>query len=247
MGHTSYGKAIFQFNENSSQFTRYKILSDEKISNDITIIYEDHSGNLWFGTNRNGLIGRIISKKDSSGEKYEFTQHKNDRNNHQSISSNIIKCVYEDESGYLWIGTETGLNKFDRSTETFKRYRTKDGLSSNLIFGIVEDNHGNLWLGTNKGISKFSPETETFKNFDKSDGLLSSSYHMYGPPCKSDGFLFFGSQNGLTMFSPDEIKDNLSVPEIVISDFRIFNESVQFNSTIPLLSVLIIGAGVASL
>ena len=234
IGHTSSGKALFQFDENKRQFSPYKILSDEKIQKDLTLLYEDRSGTLWFGTNRNGLVQRIITQNDPTEKKYEFIHYKNEKDDQHSISSNIIKSIYEDESGYLWIGTEAGLNKFDPVLKTFQCYRKKDGLSSDLIFGILEDDNGNLWLGTNRGISKFDPFTETFKNFDKSDGLVSGSYHMYGAPCKSGDLLFFGSQDGLTMFSADKIEENLSVPDIVIHDFKIFNKSVMPGMNAPI-------------
>ena len=75
--------------------------------------------------------------------------------------------MYEDHSEVLWIGTRGGgLNKFDRTTETFTSYGKQDGLPSDVIYGILEDRQGNLWLSTDKhGLSMFNPHTETCQNF----------------------------------------------------------------------------------
>ena len=235
IGHTSSGKTVFQFDERKREFSPYKILSDKEISSDVNLIHEDRSGALWFGTSRNGLIQRSISEKDSAGnKKYKFVQYKNDRNNSSSISSNIIHAICEDAVGYLWIGTEAGLNKYDPASRTFQYFQKKDGLSSDLIFAILDDDNRNLWLGTNKGISKFNLIDETFKNYDKSDGLLSTYYGGFGASCKSGGLLFFGSPDGLTVFSPDEIKENLSIPNLFFTDFKIFNKSVSPGADSPL-------------
>lgn len=96
------------------------------------------------------------------------------------LSSNSINSVIQDQKGFLWIGTEDGLNRFDGYS--FKVYRNKRGdnssLSNNFIWSLCEDKDGMIWIGTDGGgINGFDPVTEKFVRFvydEKDDNSLSS-------------------------------------------------------------------------
>jgi signal transduction histidine kinase/DNA-binding response OmpR family regulator len=126
----------------------------------------------------------------------------------------------------LWVGTGGGLNKYDYKTDSFQYYNQNDGLPSNKISGILEDEHGNLWLSTDRGLSKFNPVSEVFRNYDTHDGLYHLQFNFSSCLKTADGQLLFGGTNGITAFYPDSIRDNPHIPPIIITDFRLFNESV---------------------
>jgi signal transduction histidine kinase/ligand-binding sensor domain-containing protein len=84
------------------------------------------------------------------------------------LSSNSINSIIQDKKGFLWIGTEDGLNRYDGYT--FKVYRNKRGdknsLSNNFIWSLCEDKDGMIWIGTDGGgLNKFNPVTEKFERF----------------------------------------------------------------------------------
>jgi hypothetical protein len=106
-----------------------------------------------------------------------------------------------------------------------------DGLPNEMIHAIIEDNNGNLWLSTNKGLSKFNPKTEEFRNYDADDGLQSNQFNFSAVCKRFNGEMIFGGINGINIFHPDSIKDNPYVPQIVITDFRLFNKSVMVKNT----------------
>jgi signal transduction histidine kinase/ligand-binding sensor domain-containing protein/DNA-binding response OmpR family regulator len=189
-------------------------------------IYEDRSGIMWVGVSEGGFY-RYNRESD------DFSRFIHDPLNPYSISHNSVLSVYETHhkgKDILWVGTGGGLNKFDRETEQFIHYTEKDGLPNDVINGILEDMQGNLWLSTNNGLSKFDPETTSFRNYDVNDGLQSNQFN-HGAYCRNtNGEMFFGGTNGFNAFHPDSIKDNPYIPNIVITDFQIFNESVVINN-----------------
>ena len=125
---------------------------------DIYEIFEDSKGNLWISTRENGMY-----KRDVSGRIVKFMQ---EGNNSNSISSNHIRSFAEDNFGNIWIGTFTGLNKYNPQTNTFTLY-SKDALPGSLthssVFSTYKDNQGSLWIGTYYGgVHYFNPETDIF-------------------------------------------------------------------------------------
>ncbi|MEE9572134.1 MAG: ATP-binding protein, partial [Candidatus Neomarinimicrobiota bacterium] len=87
------------------------------------------------------------------------------------------------------------------------------------------DEAGNLWLSTIKGLNKFAPDNETFSHFDVRDGLISNEFSL-GVYKSKNGEMYFGGIKGFNKFHPDSIKDIAYVSPIIITDFKLFNQSV---------------------
>ncbi|MBS1747365.1 MAG: histidine kinase [Bacteroidetes bacterium] len=87
------------------------------------------------------------------------------------LSGNQINCIYRDHRGFLWIGTENGLNEYDGRHINIYRHNRFDNSSivNNKIISITEDDSGYLWLGTIYGISKFNPYNHKSLNFTHDD------------------------------------------------------------------------------
>ena len=66
------------------------------------------------------------------------------------LSQNTVICIFEDSRGFMWFGTQNGLNRYDG--KNFKVYKHVVGdstsLSSNLLQDILEDENGDLWIAT---------------------------------------------------------------------------------------------------
>jgi signal transduction histidine kinase/streptogramin lyase len=86
------------------------------------------------------------------------------------LSGNYVTCVYEDRSGTLWIGTDTGgLSKIDPARKAFHHYAvnssTRTGLTNNVVSGFAEDHSGMLWISTLGGLNRFDRSTEVFAHY----------------------------------------------------------------------------------
>ncbi|MBN1783125.1 histidine kinase [bacterium] len=218
----SYYGGLHRFDLKTRSFYRYPVKPDDPSTiNDYIVwfIYEDTGGSLWIGTETAGLY-------EYNQDSKQFKGYQKDTENSGSISSNKVLCIYEDKSGIFWVGTTTGLNRFDRFEEQFTTYTTEQGLPGNAIQSIQEDDSGYLWISTTRGLSRFDRETETFLNFSMSDGLPSNEFYVNSSCRGKQGDMFFGSINGLTVFKAEDIHINPHVPPVLITDFKIFNESV---------------------
>ncbi|MDF9796461.1 signal transduction histidine kinase/DNA-binding response OmpR family regulator/streptogramin lyase [Catalinimonas alkaloidigena] len=196
-------------------------------NNIIRSLEQDAQGNLWIGT-ANGLS--MIRENELDARQPDFINYRDVNSQTPGLSHNYILSIHESKNGDLWIGTfGGGLNKLIKSSDGnvhFKVYREKDGLPNNVIKSILEDESGKLWIATNKGLSHFDPRQETFKNYDVSDGLQSNEFSELASFKRKDGQMLFGGVNGFNAFYPDSITDNPYLPQLAITDFRIFNRSI---------------------
>ena len=224
-----YPGGLYSFDRSTGQFNRYEHNSDDPYSishNEVWCIFEDHSGTLWIGT------GNGLNKFNRKKKKFTYCKYITGKTNRMHI--NRVFCIYEDKAGILWIGTDWGLYRFNSLSGKFAAFFEQDGLPNNRILGILPDNDGNLWLSTNRGISRFNTKTKSFKNFDVDDGLQSKEFNPGAYFKSSDGKMYFGGVNGFNSFYPENIKDNLHIPPIVITDFKIFDKSVKPGEKSPL-------------
>ena len=219
----TFGGGLNRFDPTTEQFLRFQNdpNNPNSLSNDnITTIYEDSANVLWVGT-----FGGGLDQLDRNTQ--QFTHFQNDPKDPYSLSYNWVNSIYEDQSGTLWISTGNGLNKFDRANKSFIRYTQTDGLPYNSVYGILEDSQGKLWLSTPNGLSQFNPQTELFRNYDKEDGLQVMRFSQGAYAKSQDGEMFFGGVNGFVRFSPAH---NAHKPPIVLTDFQVFNKSVQVDA-----------------
>ncbi len=142
---------LFRMNEDKS-------LTCIIIGEDIYHLYEDSKDNLWISIRMNGIY-----KKDTYGN---FTRYRYDPSNPNNISSNQVRNFVEDNFGNIWIGTFTGLNKYNPANNRFEVYaRTPlpGSITHSSVFPLYKDKQGTIWLGTYYGgVNYFNPETDLF-------------------------------------------------------------------------------------
>jgi ligand-binding sensor domain-containing protein len=87
----------------------------------------------------------------------------------QGLSSNSINCILKDHTGFLWIGTNAGLNRFDGNTvfTYFHRLDDSTSLPNDDINCLFEDARQRIWVGTKQGLSILYPESEKFINYSQ--------------------------------------------------------------------------------
>ena len=119
-----------------------------------------------------------------------------------------------------------GLNLFDRDTETFTLFSKKDGFPGEYLKGLLEDEQGNLWISSNRGITKFNYDNSSIINYDMNDGVQGFEFNLNSYYKVQTAEMYFGGFNGYNVFNPSDFKKNTYIPQIVITDIKIFHKSI---------------------
>lgn len=103
---------------------------------------------------------------------YAADLHFRHYNNKQGLSHNTVYCSMQDQRGFMWFGTEDGLNRFDG--HTFKVYRhnsyNSNSLPNDHVTHLFESSDGKIWVCTPGGTSYYDYQTDTFHPFRLSSG-----------------------------------------------------------------------------
>lgn len=195
----------------------------------ITEIFKKDSV-LWLGS-KQGMLRFDISKKKI--KRYQYRE-----GDEGTVSHNKVYSIREGEDNILWLATYGGgLNKFNIDTEEIQYYTTKNGLLNNGIYNLLIDNENNIWVSTNNGLSRFDPNTETFKNFDENDGVQGNEFNQGAFYKSNTGRMYFGGNEGFNAFYPGKIDENQVLPEVILTDFLIFNTIIKPKKTLSELGI----------
>ncbi|MGB4974593.1 MAG: two-component regulator propeller domain-containing protein, partial [Cyclobacteriaceae bacterium] len=220
-----------RFNTRTKAFTRIPLSLDTTVFEPVVFaLLQDANATLWLGTN-NGLL-----HIDSFGK--VIVESAYDPRDTTKISDNSIYSIVErnSEPGILWLAMAdgAGLNRFDTKTGIATHVTIKDGLPSNTLYGILEDDNGTLWISTNNGISNYDPDTKQFRNYGLDDGLMALEFDQSAFTKGASGVFYFGNGLGVTAFEPQYLSTNSIPPQVVISDFKLFNKTVKVGPDSPL-------------
>ncbi len=175
-----------------AQDLKFKHLGNDAGLSQVTVqsIFQDSQGFIWIGT-QDGL-----NRYDG----YHFKVFKNNPSDKKSISSNIINCIYEDEKGLMYFGTQSsGLSVYNRYNETFSNYipnSTKNSITSQAVKSIKSIDKDHLIIGTEKGLVIFDKNRKTFE-LVKPNNLSTDFYITSVFKTKSNKLLIVAPRYGI--------------------------------------------------
>ncbi len=129
----------------------------------------------------------------------------------KNLSESVIFSIYQGKMGFLWLGTQNGLCKYDGYNFTFyKTYKKKENsISGNSVICIFEDSENKMWIGTeNNGLNYFDRKKEKFHHFKKNQNKKNniSSNSILSIEEDNNGIIWIGTRNGLNYFDKDKKK-----------------------------------------
>ena len=219
------GLNIYDSKTNSFIHPHYAMTSEYT-----AVLYEDKQKNIWIGRDR----GIDIVEKKSGAVKHYNNQPKNPN----SLIANDVNRIIQDKTGLFWIGTKDGLSILNPQTGKFINIDEGKGLPNNNISNILEDKNGLIWISTANGLAsiKLVKANNEYKyqihKYDEFDGLQGKEYNLSAALKTKAGDMIFGGAHGFNLFNPESIHTIKLKPELVFTDFQLFNKSVKVGDTV---------------
>ncbi|MGB6353464.1 MAG: two-component regulator propeller domain-containing protein [Steroidobacteraceae bacterium] len=179
------------------------------------------SGSVFFGTHQGGVVEFI------PGRGFARTWEK-------QLSDPNVFSIYEDGNGVLWVGTwGGGLDRLDPDSGRVQVITAKDGLPDDTIYGILPGKHNDLWVSTSAGLARIEnclgpewPCRPSISVLDDSNGLPTAEFNSESATRAANGELFFGGDDGLLYFDPDNIELNRRAPHLQFSAMLLNDEEL---------------------
>lgn len=209
-----------RFDPQKKIFRHFKSSIDDSttISSDLIFkIYEDRNKNIWFGTRNDGL-NKLIDEAAGTFKRYRQDD---------GLNSDEIRDLIEDRNGTLWVATISGgLNYYRPEDSSFHSFEKKNSQRPEDILSILEDDVGNFWMGTFYGLIRYNPVTGESRKYTVGDGLQGNEFNYNAKLKSSTGDFYLGGLNGISIFHPSNIKENTTLPPIVLTKILLFHKEV---------------------
>ena len=157
-------KGLLRYTANTDEFVHYQYLEDgngQLTSNTINNIYQDEKSNIWLATD-NGLS--IYEYREQ-----RFNHHRHSPLNPYSLSNDYILTFFEDDNQMMWVGTLTGVNRWDPNIATFSQFssHTNPVISNNNITSFAQLTSNSIVFSTYAGgIYKMSTYDQSIEKLD---------------------------------------------------------------------------------
>ncbi|MBN2103532.1 hypothetical protein JW835_05770, partial [bacterium] len=125
----------------------------------------------------------------------------------QGLSMNNVNTITRDQSGFMWIGTEDGLNRYDGYE--FMVYRQIEdnphSVCNSFIRALLYDSRNRLWVATRNGLCRYVPEKDNFIRYSigKNDSLRSLNADIQSLLEDTKGRIWIGGENGVDCLNPE--------------------------------------------
>ncbi|MFN3871711.1 MAG: two-component regulator propeller domain-containing protein [Ignavibacterium sp.] len=236
----TWGGGVVRINKQTEQmqFWRSNKNIEGSIShNDVWSILIDKIGRIWIATNGGGI--NLFDPFKNKFYTITSGKIKGQLKSNSILSIHLANESSDDLNGstVIWICHDYGLTKLKLSNKnnfndiaeliiSTKNYDSNDGLLSEVVKSLIEGENENLWVSTSNGIFIYDKKSDKFNPIPFYLERRPTDYSSGASFYLNNKFFLFGSNEGLKIFSPSDILSSDYKPEIIISDFQIFNNSV---------------------
>lgn len=192
----------------------------------ISRILKGPSGKMYLATVGNGVYEWDVESK-------QFTNHFIYRRDDKGLTSNRIADIAFIAADLLAVAGASGLDIVNTVTGKIQQFHTGNGLPHGVVTTLMADDNDMLWMGTTGGICRYQHATGEFKTFGKISGFVHTSglnNLMTFSAKLPGGKLAFGGENGVVIFYPHQLNQQVLPPKPTITDFRLFNNYLPMDS-----------------
>jgi len=203
------GSGLISYNIKTKDFRQYYMGNSLLKSDVIWDIHKDSDERIGIATNK-GVNFLDLKKRSISSIKYLD----------DVIGNDVIKIIFEDRSGIIWLGTETnGLYRL-KSLSNIDHYvydaNRNTSLNSNKISVIFEDTYGIIWIGTQAGINKYDKQKQYFKHhqhWPSKAKTINSNMVWSLFQDNNNGNIYVGTDKGINIFNGKTGNVNVIIPK----------------------------------
>lgn len=233
----SYQNWLPQFHNYSANDNQ----SNSVVSNSIHEIVQDSHGNLWVGTKEGLNYVRFQDLPDINQYSYptakkpiiSFSNFRYNPLDPKSLSSDNVQSIYEDSQGIIWIGTESGISKYNWATNQFDQRNLLKHFTHILNSeNIYVDKKGTTWIaGGKKGLLKYNFKTDKIETFNNSGNTLLSNV-VNSIYCPDDIHLYVGNDLGVSIFNMHTLTStHFPTPQWLRDQFKNLNILKMFKDS----------------
>lgn len=194
----------------------------EVASNQVSIFEQYGKDEIWLYYTYSNCMGRF----DKATGDFELFVPPAEKS---AALEGAVKDIAIGSDGNLWLATLYGLTNFNINSKEFSMYGKKEGMLENELSTVLIDHSGDVWVGGNRFFSKFDSEKKTFQNFNVTKEIR--HFNTKSRHVAADGSILIGGINGVYAFHPDKISKNEKPPSVVLTDFKVKNESYLLDQT----------------
>lgn len=206
---------LCQYDRKTNSFISFRLFSEmqEELLGQVGYITEDRNNNIWISISSQGVMCMNLSQNTYT--------HYNTRNS--LICSDHINCIFEDNAGIIWLGTEHGLCTYSPATKTFQTHYLdpEHKIPYTKISSICEDAEGNLWIGTlTEGVFIFSQNRKTFRRLKENPQTGEKEICSLLKDRKNNIWIS-NFDNGLQVYSAqtkETVNLSLNIPEVNLAE-----------------------------
>ncbi|MBI1344440.1 MAG: hypothetical protein GC171_16075 [Terrimonas sp.] len=237
-------KYVYRFDSITSKLDSIKLEKESRLSTTFSLDVEDSYGRLWGSRSDEGLYYYDFA----AGKMFRFRKNYMSQ---KSISSDIIRSLFEDRSGNLWVGTDGGgVGRLDLKPPLFNIFPLFEGqypeLKDYFIKSLFEDKKGRIWFGTLNGLHIYDPAEGTVFNYTHH---IADTHSLPGTSVSviyqdKKGNIWIGDNRGVAIFNEQQGKF-IPLP-VDLSSIRHFS-GAQVNKILELQSGDLLVAAVGHL
>jgi streptogramin lyase/two-component sensor histidine kinase len=205
---STYDDGIIRLRDDS--FTQ--ISSEEGLASDRVLeSIEAGDGSVWIAT-----YGGVTRFKDGEFQSFAIQE---------GLPNNAVMNILEDQNGRIWASTFGGIAWFDGLR--FQSITANDGLPDDVCYFIHQSENGFYWIGTTNGVVRFNADlffndemrdkSLAFQVLNKEQGLVSNELNLGAVYEDKEGYLWFGTVEGLSRFNPNSYQGNTVPPKVHIT------------------------------
>lgn len=146
----------------------------------------------------------LLSCFQANAQQYFFSGYSIE----DGLSQSVVNCIFQDSRGYIWIGTQNGLNKFNGYKFEVYTYDPGDtnSIPNNWIYSIAEDQEANLWIGTKEGLIKYKRNENQFIKIKYTTPYkVQVTDYVYDVKCARNGNILINTPPVLTICNPKKL------------------------------------------